>query len=118
MSVSGHKPYTSIRRYSRCVSELMKQEMFCVLRSCINPTPQEQPASTIASVQDVINFGDGVFQFLYALFSFSILYFVCLCCISFVYAVFRLSILYFVSLCCISVMKRYVLFGFVDGVSD
>ena len=27
------------------------------LRSCINPTPQEQPASTIASVQDV-NFGD------------------------------------------------------------
>ena len=32
--------------------------MFSVLRSCINPTPQEQPASTIASVQDVVNFGD------------------------------------------------------------
>ena len=38
--------------------ESKKQELFSVLRSGINPSPQKQPASTIASVQDVVNFGD------------------------------------------------------------
>ena len=40
------------------MSESEKQEMFSVLRSCINPSPQVQTASTNASVQDVVNFGD------------------------------------------------------------
>ena len=56
MSVSGHKSETSIKSYSRCVSESKKQEMLSVLRSCINP--HEQLASTIASAQDVVNFSD------------------------------------------------------------
>ena len=58
MSVSGHKSETSINSHSKYVSESKKQEMLSVLRSCINPSPQEQPASTIARVQDVVNFGD------------------------------------------------------------
>ena len=52
MSVSGHTSETSIKSYSRYVSESKKQEVFSVLPSYINPSPQEQPAST--NLQDVV----------------------------------------------------------------
>ena len=53
MSVSGHKSETSIKNYTRCSSE---QEMFSDLRSCISPSPQEQPASIAESAQYVVYF--------------------------------------------------------------
>ncbi|XP_061191067.1 uncharacterized protein LOC133198896 [Saccostrea echinata] len=40
MSVSGHKSETSIKSYSRCVSETKKQEMFDVLSSVVYPSPK------------------------------------------------------------------------------
>lgn len=47
MSVSGHKSETSIKSYSRCVSETKKQEMFNVLSSVVYSSPKLGPEGPV-----------------------------------------------------------------------
>lgn len=47
LSVSEHKSETSIKSYSRCVSETKKQEIFDVLSSVVYPSPKLGPEDPV-----------------------------------------------------------------------
>lgn len=53
MSVSGRKSETSIKSYSRCVSETKKQGMFDVISSVVYPSPKLGPEDPIVVSKNV-----------------------------------------------------------------